>query len=880
MAVWTLAAGQGFSSDPLALQAFRGAARSVGRPVTSDAMDRALEQRARLTSPFESPLLDPGSWTSMGPNNFPGRIRTVLVDRTNASRIWAASPGGGIWRSLDGGVTWAPVGDSLPAMAVSCLAQSSGDPNLLFAGTGEGFFQSTTGAQNTSGIRGAGIYMSSNGGDTWSGLPSTSGLPFQFVNEIAVSPTNPNLILAATWYGVWRSANGGGSWAKVYPVSGFQPAYDVKFSNNGSEALANVSGATRVVRSTDAGQSFTAVAGIPGSADRVELQYSQNSNIVYAAVSVSNSIRIYRSNNAGALFNLQSSGNGVPNKGRYNLALWVNRVNNANEIAVGGDVFAYSNDGGVTLTTRYSDLPENIFSIVNAPTFNGGSNRDLFVGTEAGVFRADLAATTSAPLNNGLVTTMAMGGVAHRAGNRISCGALSHGILNFDSTSWQVRATGDGGYGANTSTPGRYFNSTQLLNVYRTDNNGSTFSHVSTGIGERDTSNTNYLAPLAIDHSNQNRLLAGGRSLWRTNNANATVPTWSVIKASLAPPGNFTLPESALNISAIAIAPSNPDVVYIAYNGGRIEKSTNATSVNPTWTVLDDSGGTLPDRFVSKIIVHPTNPSIATLSFMGYEAGNIWRTTNGGSTFTNISGSGSKALPAVPVSALAIDPSDSNRIFVGTDIGLFSSHDGGASWSTLTQGPGAVPIETLEWFDPDTLVAYTYGRGVWTAKTTGGKADDAPRNVNPTVGVHIGGDLESLAVSDDDRYSVAAVSMGGPGEVPAATGVIAVEFTGQAPNSVCQMIEVTFEASVQSLGLTQRIEAWNYTTQSWTLLDSRAATLADSVVLAVVSGPTASQYINGENFETRLRVVYVTNNSGPQLKAVAKIDRVQWSVTY
>jgi hypothetical protein len=98
--------------------------------------------------------------------------------------------------------------------------------------------------------------------------------------------------------------------------------------------------------------------------------------------------------------------------------------------------------------------------------------------------------------------------------------------------------------------------------------------------------------------------------------------------------------------------------------------------------------------------------------------GNVWKTTNGGATWTNISGTGPGALPAVPVSSLALHRTVPGRLYAGTDIGLFLSTDDGASWEPITPGVGLVSVEELVWKNDTTLMAVTHGRGVFLGDAT------------------------------------------------------------------------------------------------------------------------------------------------------------------
>src|SRR5688572_13258398 len=131
-----------------------------------------------------------GSWTWVGPNNIGGRVRAIVINPSNPNTIIAGGVAGGIWKSTNGGSTWRLIDDFMGNLAISTIVMRPGEPNRLFAGTGEGFF-------NADSIRGAGIFTSTDEGETWSQIPSTATVDFDFVNRLAFSRDGA-VLLAAT----------------------------------------------------------------------------------------------------------------------------------------------------------------------------------------------------------------------------------------------------------------------------------------------------------------------------------------------------------------------------------------------------------------------------------------------------------------------------------------------------------------------------------------------------------------------------------------------------------------------------------------------------------------------------------------------------------
>ncbi|HEX7332698.1 MAG TPA: hypothetical protein VF290_14440, partial [Pyrinomonadaceae bacterium] len=150
-----------------------------------------------------------GTWQSIGPGNVGGRTRALLVDPVNPDVMYAAAVAGGIWKTTNGGNSWSPLNDFLANIAVNSMAFDPSNSNTIYAGTGEGFF-------NADGVRGAGIFKSTDAGATWTRLSATaSNANFFFVNDIVVSPSNGQNVYAATRTGVFRSLDGGSTWTQV-----------------------------------------------------------------------------------------------------------------------------------------------------------------------------------------------------------------------------------------------------------------------------------------------------------------------------------------------------------------------------------------------------------------------------------------------------------------------------------------------------------------------------------------------------------------------------------------------------------------------------------------------------------------------------------------
>ncbi len=667
------------------------------------------------------------TWTWAGPGNIGGRLRAVIIHPTQANTMWIGAAGGGIWKTTNGGSLWAPLDEFIPSLAISCMAIDPANPDVLFAGTGEGgFFETVQGSSNTAAMRGAGIFKTTDGGATWNQIPSTAGPDWYAVNRIAIHPTNNQIMLAGTSTGIFRSTNGGTTWTQRTNTL----AFDVSFNpNDPSKAVAGRHDLAPQY-SLDGGITWLTATGAIGH--RQELRYAASDpNIVYAAVSAAGKIKIHKSTDGGQSYTLTTTGTGINTYEAYNSVLWVDPTN-PNTLVLGG-VFLYrSTNSGGSFTQVFTSVHADMHVITHHPAFNGTTNKTVFFGTDGGIYRTtDVYATSATSLNNNVGVTQFYGGAVNNTSGVIIAGAQDNGTKRFTGNpqAWTTSGGGDGGYCASDPTdPNFFYWESQNLAIVRSSNGGVSGTGISSGIGDAGGSNTNFIPYFMLDPNNPNRMLASGRRLWRTNAVKTGTPVWTSIKPTIEPPpltqppreppGSHMVSYSPWNISTIAVAEGNPDIIWVGYNVGQVWKTTNGTAATPTWTRLDNGVNPLPARWVARIVIDPANHSNVYVAFMGYNTGNVRRTTDGGATWTDASGSGPGALPAVPVSALAKHRTAPGRLYAGTDLGLFQTTNSGATWSPINPGVGLVAVDELVWKNDTTLMAVTHGRGVFLGDIT------------------------------------------------------------------------------------------------------------------------------------------------------------------
>jgi hypothetical protein len=743
--------------------------------IPPDAMLNALAQRSRLLEPppgtsaksfrEKAAGLASAAWTWIGPGNIGGRVRAISPNPSTPNDIMIGSVSGGVWRTVNGGTTWSVLNDFMPNVAISCLVRDPLVSTTVFACTGEGAF-------NIDAVRGLGIFKTTNNGTTWTQLastnPSTPGSDWYYVNRLAISPTDSQVMLAATNGGLYRTTNGGTSWTKVYQSAGtgrWRRVYDVAFHpTDGTRAVLGeaahtaclptcITDGAAVAVSSDGGATWTRTrlnaATITGIFGRTEIAYAKsNPNTIYAVVDMGASPatspqtygQLYKSIDGGSTWTLRAQPGHLGAQGWYNNAIWV-APNDENRIILGGVGLRMSLDGGATITPIGNGGHVDHHAFASDPGY-GVTNSTLYNGNDGGVYRSlNANVTTGSPtwttLNNGLGITQFYG-AAGKAGGRITGGTQDNGTLLWTGTTNWVRIWGsDGGDSAADQADGNYvYGMTQYGGVVRytqalaASPPANQSQYICTGISDASCNFNNsaphilFIPPMALDPSTNTTLYLGAERLWRSNNIKEAVNTsvsWSSVKAARPVNGFGYIPY----ISAVAIAPGNPQVVWVGYEDGQIACTTNASAGSPTWNVV--TGG--PARYVTRISYDPTNPNRVFVANGGFcapgnaacNSSNLMYTTSGCTT-TPVWTAIHNQLPAAPVRAIAVHPNNSAWLYAGTEVGVFTSENNGATWSTTNDGPGTVSVEELVFLDPTQLLAATHGRGMFTAAVLPGVA--------------------------------------------------------------------------------------------------------------------------------------------------------------
>jgi len=257
----------------------------------------------------------------------------------------------------------------------------------------------------------------------------------------------------------------------------------------------------------------------------------------------------------------------------------------------------------------------------------------------------------------------------------------------------------------NPTTPSTIYHEFTALSIQKSTNGGTNWTNAFTGI----TGDTfPFYTAYRMDPSDPTRLWLGGTKMWRTSNS----------------AGSWTSASTALtsgSVTAIAISPINSDVVMAGVASGRVAWTTAAGAATSATVWPNNFAFTNGNGRVSWLEYQPgsattvfaTSSTFGSTNAVSLAISHVLKSTNNGASWTSIDGTGVNKIPDVPVWSIAISPTDVNRMYVGTDIGVFTTIDGGANWYKENTGFANVPVYVLSFDNAGRLFAFTHGRGAW-----------------------------------------------------------------------------------------------------------------------------------------------------------------------
>ncbi|RLD44447.1 MAG: hypothetical protein DRJ05_01410 [Bacteroidetes bacterium] len=684
-----------------------------------------------------------GNWTSMGPSSTAGgysglgRLNCVAFRPGDNNTIYTGSPGGGLWKTTDGGSNWTVLTDQNAVLGVSdalVIAGSSTSTDTIYIGTGDrdvGSMWSLGGGQSNDN-NSIGILKSVDGGNSW----STTGLTYsasqkRTINRMLLDPDDNNTLYAATSVGLYKSTDAAASWTQIYSTE----FVDIQFKPGDAQTIYASSYAGKIYYSTNGGTSWsTALDVYSAGGRRIEIAVSANEPTwVYALIANSSNALygIYKSTNSGATFSLvfnssnmlgwYCDGSGTTGQAWYDLAIAAD-PNNADNVFIGGVNTWKSDDGGSTwtITNMWSGTCSGAATEVHADKHYlayQNSTSNLFECNDGGLYKTTDNGANWLHVGNGLeISQMYRLGVAQTTSNDVIAGLQDNGTKARLSGTWSDVIGGDGmDCMIDYTNENVQYGESQNGNLQRTTNHWASYSGISSGL-----SGTPYwVMPINIDPNVNTTIYAATQYVYKSTNQGST---WTQI-------GSW----SGSSVKEMAIAPSNSDYIY-GTNQSVLYRTTNGGT---SWTDITPAGSSS----ITYITVKDDDPNTAWVSMGQYNSDGVYQTIDGGSIWTNIS----TGLPSIPVMCVVQNTQNTSQteLYAGTDVGVYVKV-GGSNWTLFSNGlPNVVVNELKIYYDVNPndsrLRAATSGRGMWESElysppTAPPVADFAASNTNPGVG--------------------------------------------------------------------------------------------------------------------------------------------------
>lgn len=604
-------------------------------------------------------------------------VNSIVISPNNSQRIYVATgkptkdDGGtkGISRSTDGGTTWSVTLDNTTAseacQQLVIRTDQTSDYILASCGVANGKIYVNNAADTCAAV------------NCWQDQTPNGGRI-----ALAIAPSNQNI------------------------------AYAVASDNNATQPAVWYKGFLAIYKTTDGGDHWTTILANNRSLTNLNNMLLSNP---YAAL-------------------CKGASNKLIHQGLFDITITVDPTN-SNRIWIGGVDLFRSDDGGVTwgLASNWTDPQSTHYvrpdqhRIIFHPGYNGTSNKILYVTNDGGIFRTDDALGTTATGSTAPCDPNNVGMTWVNLNDTYAVTQFNHGIVYPDGTTF-LGGTQDNGVirGTDAGSPGAWTHltygvgsasavdpgNTSILYIsgpnaaiQKSTDGGTNFAAAINGIAGTGL----YLAPLVMDPSNSLRLWTGARDAgginsvpWRTTDGGVS---WT--QAGTGGTGD---------VSAIAVSPLNPAHVVLGRSTGHMDYTTNGltTTSSVTWPQSDFNWS----GYVSSVVFDPTSDNIVYSTFGTFNKlkPKIFKSTDGGAAWTGIDGSGAGKIPDIPVNCILVNPNNPSNLYIGTDLGVFSSLDGGSHWAVENTGFANVPVYSLVYnisAGIASLYAFTHGRGLW-----------------------------------------------------------------------------------------------------------------------------------------------------------------------
>ena len=687
------------------------------------------------------------AWRFLGPTRG-GRVLAVAGIPHKPDTYYFGSVDGGVFKTIDGGVTWQPLFQHEPVSSIGALAIAPSNPNIIYVGTGESDMRSDLST-------GGGMFRSDNGGRTWHPIGLVRS---RQIGSIWINPRNPNIVLVAAMghafgpnhtRGVFRTTDGGRHWTRVLYRGDETGAIQlIANPRNTHEIYAVLWHAVRppwsqypplqgpgsgIFRSTDGGRRWAPLreTGLPKNPGRIGLAIASNGRLFYAVVSAKEG-GIFRSTDGGHHWIRIDHDRRLYGRGWYFGGIYVD-PDNSKIVYVLDTAMYRSTDGGYHFTCIKGSPSGDDFHTLWIDPVN--PNR-MMLGVDQGASISVDAGKTWTPWFNEPTAQIYRLTTDNRFRYHIYASQQDSGSLDIVSRSrrgivmnsaWSATAGGEAGYVIPDPLDPHI--------VYGTDIGGSVTRYDSRTGQAQNISPWPYntfgvplpaahyrypwVVPLALSPQNPNTLYVGSQVLWQSTNGGQS---WTIISPDLTGAaidhpvpvhGEPTLADAARKgygtIYSLSPSPLHAGEIWVGTTDGLVWLTRDD---GHHWQNVTPRGLKLWSR-INRIQASPFAAGTAYLAVNRQRVNDlhpyIYRTDDYGRHWTLIT----RGIPADDyVHVVRIDPMRRGLLFAGTEFGLYVSFDHGRHWQRFNQNLPTTAIHDIAIHANDVIVG-THGRGIW-----------------------------------------------------------------------------------------------------------------------------------------------------------------------
>lgn len=684
-----------------------------------------------------------------------GRVNCIAIHPFNPNILYVGSPYGGVWKSTDAGLSWVNLNTDhqLPTLQISAIAIDPLNPNFIYIATGDkDDYTFTTPC--------FGIYRSSDGGNTWAPVNNGLNLPFfAQIGNILIHPNNPDVVFISTSVGIYKTTNARSAciWQAINDVD-VQGKYFFKvvFKPDGNYSTLYASGYD-IIKSIDGGNTWFSITGggtgleyfnltsnnsCPPNVMNVPIPVKidiavtpANPHILYASLIMSNQNPPLQWDSKRTQFLYKYNESYTPSWvllssfkdkagvycGDIYEAFNVIEVSPIDEnfITLGNVIIFKSTDGGNTIKPLlHSNASSEYFSGIYHPDIHylkfSDDGLTLYACTDGGLYK--IISPFQSSNNVTFISNNLSVGTVYRLsseGDYVLMGELDCGsnALNLNNNVWYQIGSGDGA--EQIIDPKNYntmYSSCQKICVSKSNNgiNGFLTNNTMPIICNTSECNSEFIMPYSLSPVKSDELYLGLINLYKYNVSNSS---WLKL-SNFANDFNITL----WAIHNFAVCKSNPNFIYVIADVGNNNPSFFKTTIggyeyctNNCWSVINH-----PENLeLNCVLVHPSNPNVVWIGYKDYISNKrVYKSYDGGVTWQNIS----MGLPPFPVNDIVYEEGSDDGIYVATDVGVFYRNNKMNSWIPFKNNLPNAKVTDLEInYAQNKIYAATFGRGVWAS---------------------------------------------------------------------------------------------------------------------------------------------------------------------